>query len=59
MNSVVLRTALLNSKEFLEKYLKVKIVDVKASLPIPVEVKPKIEQKSKTKTKGDKTLEWK
>lgn len=59
MNSVVLRTALLNSKEFLEKYLKLKIsvVNEKQSETI----KPKVEKVStkQAKTKSGKELEWK
>jgi hypothetical protein len=55
MNSVVLRTALLNSIEFLEKNLKIKIVDL---VNVKVE-KPKTVAKEPTQTKGAKKLEWK
>ena len=59
MNSVVLRVALLNSKELLEKFLKLKIVDI--TLPETVVNKPKPEKviKTKEKVKGVKELEWK
>ena len=59
MNSVVLRVALLNSKELLEKFLKLKIVDL--TLPETVVNKPKPEKviKTKEKVKGVKELEWK
>lgn len=59
MNSVVLREALLNSKEFLEKFLKLKITEL--NVKEPETIKPKIEKVSKqlSKTKGGKELEWK
>jgi hypothetical protein len=59
MNSMVLRSALLNSKEFLESILKIKVVDVSKVL-VKEEEKPKVEVVKKTtkkKTVGE--LEWK
>jgi hypothetical protein len=55
MNSTVLKTALLNSKEFLEDYLEIKIVDLNTSKP----VKKSSKKISEEKTEGETKLEWK
>jgi len=52
MNSIVLRTALLNSAAFLEKFLKVKVVDVAS-----VQAEPKVVKPKKKKSAGE--VEWK
>jgi len=60
MNSIVLRTALLNSKEFLESVLKIKVVDVSRTVVAKQEEKPKVEplkKVQKKKTVGE--VEWK
>lgn len=55
MNSSVLKTALLNSKELLESYLKIKIVEV-TDKPVKKTMKKPI---SKVNEEGVKKLEWK
>lgn len=55
MNSTVLKTALLNSKELLEQYLKIKIVDLNASKP----VKKSSKKISEETTQGETKLQWK
>lgn len=61
MNSVVLRTALLNSKEFLEKNLAIKIIDMSVSKEeTKVEEKPKPKPKPKAvKKPAPGEVEWK
>ena len=58
MNSIVLRTALLNSVEFLEKYLKIKVTDLNAKQP---EVKKEIKKPKKEIKKQIEPgeVEWK
>jgi len=55
MNSSVLKTALLNSKELLEKYLGIKVTEVN---PVPV-TKPAKKSVKEQKPKGETKLEWK
>lgn len=55
MNSSVLKTALLNSKELLESYLGVKVTEVSA---VP-EKKPVKKTVKESKPKGESKLEWK
>jgi hypothetical protein len=49
LNSIVLKTALLNSKELLEQYLGLKIT----------EIKPKVKKEVKTKEESPKEILWK
>jgi len=56
MNSTVLKTALLNSKELLEQYLKIKIVDLSATKPVKKQTKKVSDEKT---TEGAPKLEWK
>lgn len=53
MNSTVLKTALLNSKELLEKYLKIKVVDLTEQKTL------KKTTKKQSVTEGEPKLEWK
>ncbi len=61
MNSVVLRTALINSKSLLEQFLKIKIVDLNAPVENATPVaKPKAEEPKKKPIKKEPgKLEWK
>jgi transketolase len=56
MNSTVLKTALLNSKELLEQHLKIKIVDLNETKPIKKQTKKVSEQLT---NEGATKLEWK
>jgi len=56
MNSTVLKTALLNSKELLEQYLKIKIVDLSTTKPVKKQTKKVSDEKT---TEGATKLEWK
>ncbi len=59
MNSIVLRTALLNSAIFLEQYLKIKVIDL-AGVQVEKEIKKEVVKElkpKKKKTVGE--VEWK
>lgn len=58
MNSTVLKTALLNSKEFLEQFLKVKVIDLNEVKPIAPKKQTK-KQQTETLKEGETKLEWK
>lgn len=58
MNSTVLKTALLNSKEFLEQYLRVKVIDLNEVKSVAPKKQPKKQPVSAPK-EGEKKLEWK
>lgn len=59
MNSVVLRTALINSKSLLEKFLKIKIVDLNEPVAKPAPAPKAEEPKKKPIKKEPGKLEWK
>lgn len=58
MNSTVLKTALLNSKELLEQFLKVKVIDLNEVKPIATKKQSKKQQTEPLK-EGETKLEWK
>jgi hypothetical protein len=58
MNSVVLRTALLNSVELLEKYLKIKVIDLNKKQEEPKKEKTKIKKDPKKPVEPGE-VEWK
>ena len=57
MNSIVLRDALLQSKEFLAKYLKIEVVDLAVKKPEPTQEVKVVKKTQKKKTAGE--VEWK
>jgi len=57
MNSIVLRDALLRSKEFLAKYLKIEVVDLVVKKQEPTPTVTVVKKTQKKKTVGE--VEWK
>jgi hypothetical protein len=57
MNSIVLRDALLQSKEFLAKYLKIEVVDLAVKKQEPTPAVKVVKKTQKKKTVGE--VEWK